>query len=593
MKITGKQRLYEYLNDYLANNFKVFRYSDKVIFMIDNSIAEQYALTRENYILFKDDPLRRVSLKGTVVDGGTNDPLIGARIYSPQLQRGAASDVNGQFEINNIQNDILLAEVAYVGYEPNNYIIGFSPFGTEEKMAATLFPESRELESITITAERLDRNVTEKITGVENLSIATIKALPAFLGEIDPIRSLTTLPGVSTVGELASGFNVRGGESGQNLVMQDGATIYNPSHLFGFFSAFNPDMVNNVTLYKGGGPANFGSRISSVLDVSLRNGDATKHAASGGVGIISSRLSLEGPIVRNKSSYLIGGRFSYCNWLVKATDNIGLRNSAANFYDFTGKIFHTVNENNYLTLSGYHSYDDFKLATDSIFSWKTSNLSLKWDHTFHEKSFSTLTAFSSNYSSEVRSISEIEGYKYYNSIRNFGVKYDLTRIIREGSKWVAGMEANATLMEPGKLTPDDQIDNVSPENMQDQRSLETALYFQWDADLSEKWSLSAGLRYSHFLRFGKEDIYIYNYELLNGRYLSIEDTVSYTSEEVIKRYSGFEPRISLRYLISEESSVKVSYYRGFPVSSSHFQYLFHYAPGLLGNKWTVSQTTNW
>jgi hypothetical protein len=248
------------------------------------------------------------------------------------------------------------------------------------------------------------------------MSITTMKTLPAFMGEIDPIRSLTTLPGVSTVGELASGFNVRGGESGQNLIMQDGSIIYNPSHLFGFFSAFNPDMVNNVTLYKGGGPANFGSRISSVLDVSLRNGDASKHTVSGGLGLISSRLTVEGPIVRDRSSYLIGGRFSYSDWLIQATDNISLRNSAANFYDLTGKIFHSINEKNYITLSGYHSFDDFKLATDSIFSWGTTNFSLKWDHTFHENSFATLTLSTSNYFSEVHSLSEIEGFKYYNAI---------------------------------------------------------------------------------------------------------------------------------------------------------------------------------
>jgi hypothetical protein len=562
MKITEKRRLWEYLNDYLAN-YKVFRYTDQVIFIIDKSIDDNYTLTKENYLLFKNNPSTRSSLKGTVSDGRTKDPLIGARIYLPQLQRGAASDVNGRFEINDIQNDILVADVAYVGYEPNHYIIGFSSFGSQESISATLFPESKELESITITAERMDQNVTERITGVENLSMATIKTVPAFLGEIDPIRSLTTLPGVSTVGELASGFNVRGGESGQNLVMQDGATIYNPSHLFGFFSAFNPDMVNNVTLYKGGGPANFGSRISSVLDVSLRNGDAGKHTVSGGVGLVSSRLTLEGPIIQNKSSYLIGGRFSYCNWLVKSTDNISLRNSRANFRDFTGKIFHTINENNYLTLSGYHSYDDFKLDTDSIFSWSTTNFSLKWDHTFNEKIFSTLTAVNSNYSSEVHSVNEIEGFRYTNSIQNLGLKYDVTRNIDEESKLIAGLELNGTLLEPGKLIPDDNVDNVLPENMIDQRSLEASLYLQSDVKLSDKISISAGLRYTNFFRFGEDQIYIFDFNNMQGRYPAISDTVSYARGEVIERYHGLEPRVSLRYLVDDATSIKASYYRGY------------------------------
>ena len=346
--------------------------------------------------------------------------------------------------------------------------------GKTETISATLFPASMQLESVTITAERIDENVAGQLTGIEKLSIATIKATPSFLGEADPIRSLSTLPGVSTAGELASGFNVRGGESGQNLVLQDGATIYNPSHLFGFFSAFNPDMVSGVTLYKGGGPANFGSRISSVLDVSLKNGDAGKHAVTGGVGTISSRLAAEGPLVRNKSSYLIGGRISYCNWLVQATDNIQLKSSEANFYDITGKIFHTINENNFLTLSAYKSYDGFSLATDSVFSWGTDNFSLKWDHTFQENLNSALTVSSSNYFSEVQSNNEIDRFTYRNAINNLSLKYDLTKVIRRRIKncwWVR------IFRYPGrawKLDPAENAVNVVAQNMNDQRSIESA-----------------------------------------------------------------------------------------------------------------------
>ena len=560
--IVQKQRLTDFLENYLVN-FQVFRLSDQVIFIVDKSVSEKFALKKENFLLFQGEQNPGITLQGTVQDAINSDPLIGAKVYLPQSKRTAAADVNGHFNVGVVHDNIIEVDVEYVGFEPNHYIIGFSPFGTGRELSVKLLPVSHELQSVTITAERVDENVSAKITGVENFSITAMKALPAFMGEVDPIRSLTTLPGVSTVGELASGFNVRGGESGQNLIMQDGAIIYNPSHLFGFFSAFNPDMVNNVTLYKGGGPANFGSRISSVLDVSLRNGDASKHTVSGGLGLISSRLTLEGPIARNRSSYLLGGRFSYVNWLVKATNNISLRNSSANFNDLTGKIFHTINENNYITLTGYHSHDDFKLATDSVFSWATTNFSLKWDHTFHEKSFSTLTIFNSNYSSEVHSISAIEGFRYYNAISNAGLKYDLTFVLGDESKFLAGFESNATLLEPGKLTPEDDFQNIKSEDMQDQRSLESAVFAQWDKDVSEKFSVSAGLRYGYFLRFGREDVYTFDYTNMNGRYPSIADTVSFQSGEVMKRYSGIEPRVSMRYLISPQSSIKASYYRGF------------------------------
>ena len=559
--ITEPQRLTDYLEKKLAN-FTIFKFSDQVIFIIDRSIEDKFALHKENFLLFPGEQNEGIILEGSVFDAINASPLIGAKVYLPQSRKTAATDADGSFNLGVVRDNIIQVDVEYIGFEPNHYIIGFSRFGTQKKLTARLLPESKELESVTITADRADENVTREITGVENLSITTMKALPAFMGEIDPIRSLTTLPGVSTAGELASGFNVRGGESGQNLIMQDGAIIYNPSHLFGFFSAFNPDMVSNVTLYKGGGPANFGSRISSVLDVSLRNGDAGKHTLSGGLGLISSRLTVEGPIVRNRSSYLLGGRFSYVNWLVQATDNISLQNSSADFRDFTGKIFHTINENNYVTLSGYHSADDFQLATDSIFSWSTTNFSLKWDHTFRENSFSALTLSSSNYSSEVHSISEIEGFRYYNSIKSAGLKYDYTRVLSEESKLVVGVESNATLLEPGKLSPTDQFDNVTPQDMEDQRSLESAVYVQWDTDITEKWSLSAGLRYGYFLRFGEQNIFIYNYGEMNGRYPSISDTVVFRNGEIIKRYAGLEPRVSIRYLINPQSSVKASYYRG-------------------------------
>lgn len=551
-------------SDYLRNslgNFLVFRYREDIVFIISQNVADGFSLSKENFLLLNEQV---GPLTGEVVDAVSGEALIAARIYLPETKLMLASDTEGRFNLGSISNDdILVVDVQYIGYDANRIFVGFSPLSTQQRFAVELLPESRQLEGVTITADRVDENISSKITGVETLSITALKSLPAFMGEIDPIRSLTTLPGVSTAGELASGFNVRGGEAGQNLVMQDGAIIYNPSHLFGFFSAFNPDMVSNVTLYKGAGPANFGSRISSVLDVSLRNGDATRLMVSGGLGLTSSRLTVEGPIAKNKSSYLLGGRISHTNWLVRKSDNIALRSSAANFRDVTGKIFHTVNENNYLTLSGYNSYDDFKLATDSVFSWGTLNFSLKWDHTFSEKAFGALSVTSSDYYSSVHSINEIEGFKYLNSIRNLGLKYDLTRIRGEKSKVVIGLESNATILEPGKLTPDAGVKNISAEDMQDQRSVESALYFQWDNDLSENWSLSAGLRYGYFVRLGAEDIYVYDYNEMDGRYPSISDSLSYGNGEIIKRYGGFEPRVSLRYLINGSTSLKASYFRGF------------------------------
>lgn len=558
--IAGKTRLTDFLDDYLVNN-TTYRYSDRVMFIIDKSNSDRYALKRENFLLASIPGDR--TLTGRVTDGINGDPLIGAKVFLPGTNRTTATDVQGKFVIGPVTAGIVEVNIEYIGYEPNLYIIGLTSTGSLQELSISLLPESTELQSVTITADRVDENVTSRITGVENLSIASMKILPAFMGEIDPIRTLTTLPGVSTAGELASGFSVRGGELGQNLIMQDGAIIYNPSHLFGFFSAFNPDMVNNVTLYKGGGPANFGSRISSVLDVSLRNGDAGKHAISGGVGLVSSKLSLEGPLIRNRSSYLVGGRFSYANWLVRATDNISLKNSAANFHDFTGKVFFTVNDKNYVSLTGYHSFDNFKLATDSVFSWGTTNFSAKWDHTFNDRMSSALTVFNSNYQSAVLSTSEAEGFTYSNSIKNWGAKYDLTRTFGDDSKMVAGFEMVTTLLEPGKLVPNAGVENIQAEDMQNQRSVESSVYAQWEPYLSRKWNLSAGVRLSHFRRQGKEDIYTFNYANMDGRYPSVSDTIAYGNGSLIESFYGLEPRVALGYLLNESTSVKTSYYRGY------------------------------
>jgi outer membrane receptor protein involved in Fe transport len=561
MGVTLKQRITDYFSSNLPA-YKIIRISDRILFIVDKHEADMYGWSRENYVVLKERSGSKITLEGTVLDGKTDEPLAGAQVYFAGSKKGTLSDVNGNFSVDGLPNSMQLMDVQFVGYDVKKYVVAFSTYGDRQKISTTLLPESRELQSVTVTAERINENVLNEITGIEKLSIATIKSVPTFLGEVDPIRSLTTLPGVS-VSELSSGFIVRGGESGQNLILQDGGKIYNPSHLFGFFSAFNPDMVSGVTLYKGGGPASFGGRISSILDVTLKNGDAGKTKVAGGVGLVSSRLSIEGPIVKNRSSYMLGGRISYCNWLIKSTDDIQLSNSSANFRDITAKIFHTFNDNNFITISAYNSYDGFSLATDSTFSWGTFNTVLKWDHTFTDRISSTLNLSNSNYFSEVESFSEIESFVYKNEIKNYDVKYDLNFSISDESKIVAGFELNGTAIEPGKLVPADDSENITFQDMNDQQMVEGAIYLQGDFKFSEKWSLSAGLRYSHFLRIGKDDIYVFDYGNMQGRYPSISDTIRYASGDIIKEYNGFEPRVSIRYLLNPDVSVKASYYRGY------------------------------
>ena len=559
--IKGSLKLRDFLSIFLGA-YTIEKAADDIYFIIPKNLSTVTGFNKQNVIAL-DPNSSRYSFAGQIRDGKTGDALTGARVYLPQLKKGDASNLDGNFSITNLPQEVLVAEIEFVGYQREVYVLGFSNLARPAKFTATLFPAATELDEVTVRATRIEQNVLGNLSGVETLSSQSLKAIPTFLGEIDPIRSITTLPGVSTVGELASGFNVRGGEAGQNLILQDGAPIYNPSHLFGFFSAFNPDMVSSVTLYKGGGPANYGGRLSSVLDISLRKGDDAKHTIKGSAGLISSRLSIEGPIVKGKTSYLVGGRISYANWLITATDNIQLRSSSADFHDVTARVFHTINDNNLVTLSFYRSEDSFKFATDSIFSWGTTNVAMKWDHTFNQKVSSALTLHKSHYTSGVESLDELEKFTYQNSIDAYGLKYDVTINTNDKIKLITGLETSLTLLEPGMLVPSQGAVNVERENLNDQRAGEIAAYIQSDIDISRKFSVSAGLRYSQFIRLGPDDVFTFDYNNPEGRYPSISDTTHFGNNEKIATYNGLEPRVSLRYLLRQSSSLKASYYRGY------------------------------
>ena len=554
----------KYLVDYLDNGFRnlnAIKLNDQIVVIVNKQLGYEFGKKKDNYIILASSGTRKAMLKGVIIDGSTNEKLIGVQAVVPSKSLGSVSNENGYYEIG-VPEGVLRMDIRYVGFETISYIVGFSKLSNNSDISVSMRPSLSELEGITVTASQSEDNINSNLSGVETLNISTIKELPTFMGEVDPIKGMITLPGVSTVGELSSGINVRGGDSGQNLILQDGATIYNPTHLFGFFSAFNPDMLRGVTLYKGGGDANFGGRISSVMEIDLKNGNPTLHKVSGGVGMISSRLAIEGPILKDKISYNIGGRVSYTDWLLKATNNIDLVDNSAKFNDITGKIFYDINMSNSIALTGYHSNDEFKLDNDSTFNWSTTNYSLKWDHIFKPGLSSVLAFASSNYESGVDNENEISGFTYKNGIDNILLKFNLDYEYSEFTKFFAGIELNQNVTSPGNLKPNEGSINVTSIEINNQTSIESAIYAGSDIELSDKLSISAGLRYSHFLRVGKDNIYDFDYNDLNGRYPTIIDSTQYESNEIIKSYYGLEPRISFRYLVNPLTSIKASYFRG-------------------------------
>ena len=381
-------------------NFIKSLVSDQKIVILGNKI---YLVVNEKdndfeYIDVFSQPKKPV--KGIVIDGETNEEIIGASVKFLLSNDGTISNEKGVFE-NEVQYEITPIEISYVGYQTRKIKLVSSLLSSNKVLNIKLNVFSDELETIYVVAKKSDDNIRSQVTGIQQLNIEAIKQMPTFMGEIDPIKSITTLPGVSSMGDIGAGFIVRGGENNQNLIFQDGAIIFNPTHLFGFFSAFNPDFINNLTLYKGGGPASFGGRVSSILDIDLRNGNLQKFKMSGAAGLTAGRVAIEGPIFKNKVSFLLGGRLSYTSWLLHYYNDKNIKKSFANFNDITGKILYQINKKNTISITGYNSYDDFNIGIDSTFGWTTKNLSAKWSHVFSQKSIANVTIANSNYSSSV------------------------------------------------------------------------------------------------------------------------------------------------------------------------------------------------
>lgn len=555
--------LLDFLNTSVAaSGFKAVSYHGTVVFVANNPELYQIESSADDNLVVIGDQSAKlnevVSVKGHISDGTNDDALIGARVYITSLNIGTVTDFNGNYDLR-VPVGKYTIEYSSISYENKPIDVIIKSAG---QLDVALFSGSLQLDELVITADGQDANVQQRVSGLENMNIKTIKQLPTFMGEVDPVKSLTTMPGISTTGELSSGFNVRGGETGQNLIIQDGAVIYNPTHLFGFYSAFNSDMVNEVNLYKGGGPANFGGRISSVLDIKLRHGDDEEYKVSGGVGLVSSRLTAEGPIVKGKASFLIGGRTSYTNWLLQRVQNIDLQSSEAAFYDINAKLLYRIGDKDYLTGSFYLSHDDFNFAGEAQYDWGTRNFSLEWNHVYGDKTLSTLWLTSSNYGVDSKNLEdEFDAFQFENGIENLSAKYEFLYKMHPKNSLILGAEYNNHHIQPGELSPFGANSSATYVKMHDQQAHEVAIFAQDDWDLGARLAVSAGIRFSNFMRVGPDTEYSFAQGVNVSREPQVLDSVSYADGELIKHFYGLEPRFSLRYLLTSMSSIKFSYYR--------------------------------
>jgi hypothetical protein len=501
-------------------------------------------------------PAGNATLAGTIRDASNGEPVIGASLYITETGTGASTDQFGYYSIRlpKGRHEMTIKSIGMKSTQ-RDFILY-----SDGKLDADLDPDVTPLKEVVIESER-DAKITSAQMGLERLDIHTMRQMPLALGETDIMKVVLALPGVQSVGEGTVGLNVRGGASNQNLITLNDAVIYNPSHLFGFFSTFNPDVLRNVELYKSDIKAQYGGRISSVLDVHTREGNTKKISGSGGISPITGRFSLEGPIIKNKTSFIIGGRSTYSDWILKKLNNKQLNQSKAEFYDITLNISHKINDNNQIFLSAYRSRDYMRLSHDTSYVYSDQNAALKWKHIFNNKLFAVFTGTLSQYKYEMNSDSNpVTGFRMDFNIGQATAKADFNYFLNTKHSVDAGISITGYGLAPGEIQPGNSESKVARDVIQKEHGRESALYIGDSYEISPKILLYGGLRYTLYQYLGPKDVYRYS-EGVPRNVNSITDTLHYGGGKPIVSYQGLEPRASIRYTISDKASVKFSYNR--------------------------------
>lgn len=500
----------------------------------------------------------KLNLTGRVLDANTNEPLPGAVLQLlPEDQNDVASG-DGSFRLTTSAGEHTLI-ISFLGYE--EYQVHLRIF-SDAKHDFKLQSRAVELRQITVSESRSDDNVKSVMGGVEQLSIEKLERQSKFMGETDVLRSLQSVTGVTSVGEGASGFNVRGGNTDENLILMDGNLVFNPVHALGFFSLFNPDMVQGVTLYKGGVPAKYGGRLSSVLDVKLREGNDRFHSARGGVGLASSRLVLEGPLVKNKASFIAGARMSYVDWILKQTKNVDLRKSQAFFYDLTAKADGRLSKSTRIGFTAFNTHDNFQFADEVKFEYATSSASAYLRQLIGDKINLTLMANAGQYQSDLFDVKGNDQSRFTNKIKFLRSSVSGFYQPVNAFQLELGAEQSRYTVSPGKLTPVTDTSIVLPDFLPNEFGLETSVFLHNQWAISKNIELMAGVRYTIFRNNGPGEVLLYQ-EGFPKTEETITDSLQFGNGEKTARYTGLEPRLSLRISLGETSSVKLGYNRSY------------------------------
>jgi len=490
---------------------------------------------------------QKATLHGTITDAASGETMISATIVCPELNIGTATNNYGFYSISLPKGQHTLI-FSYLGY---GNIVKNIDIQNDIRLDIQLQESSNEIEEVVVNgAKTLREQVT---TSIVQLHPNRIGMVTSALGEPDLLKTLQLMPGIQAVNEGASNLYVRGGSYDQNLFLLDEAPVYNPTHALGFFSTFNTDILKNTTVYKGVYPAQFGGRLSSVVDIAMREGDMNQFHVAANLGLTTSSLTLEGPIAKGKASFIVSGRGSYVGLYLKAIDNT---DDKINFYDLNAKLNWNINGRNHIYLSGYTGADEFlcfALNNKNHLEWGNTTSTLRWNHIFNAKLFSNLTFYGSQYNYKYSIWEDVRRFDWTARIRELGLKYDFSYHYGRGNNLKYGVAAIYHHFEPGRVAPQDTLSITRKYELNHKRAVELVAYIGNDHHFSDVLTVNYGVRLSSFSNIGPDTTYNY---YSDG---TVRDSAAYGSGQIVKTYGGAEPRLSLKYDISNSQSVKLSY----------------------------------
>lgn len=492
------------------------------------------------------------TISGNVTDNSNGEPLIGATVFFSSISKGTTVDANGRYSIS-VPKGTYNVTYSFMGFEPQTLTVVADK---NKKVNTALSPSSKNIDEITITSQNKQQDLAQPDMGVEKLQASTIKSVPVLLGETDLIKVMQLLPGVQAASEGSTGYSVRGGNPDQNLVLLDGATIYNSGHFMGFFSVFNNDAINDMKLYKGDIPANYGGRLASLLEVNSKDGDKNYYHVNGGVGLISSRLTIDGPIVKDRTSFVASARRTYFDLFLPFAKSESARKSDINFYDLNAKINHKINDNNHLFLSAYKGHDLFCYPIASM-EFGNASLSLRWNHIKSDRHYLNMTAHMVNSDYDLgMKMSDATNVSLTSIIKDYSLRAEWNTLVGATHKLSYGAQITNHVFHPGTAQGHGENSMISKIDMPRNKALETALFVSNNETIGDNLTLRYGLRLSSFHNYGPTDVYSYD------DHYEVADTTHYGNKIFASHY-GLEPRIALSYVLNDQSSVKASYTRSY------------------------------